>query len=263
MESDTDNDDAPPAPPPKSGSTEDDRVGTPDEAGITSAARTSHATFITPALPPIRFSMSGELSDLLKNVGAGGSRPALDQLARLAEAQDGQANGKGKRSGPTDPETPSSAGSSDASASFDDKRPSTAGTTVEDDDDKTVLMNGLISPGMEGQESTAVTPTFDIGFARPQIQLNGHAAPADEQAKTLTPPREREVSGSAGARGRNEKADTVGKRVQEVLADAGHRKVTHVRLDLAFVQAIADVLEQRSKEVGQMKAKIDGAKVST
>ncbi|KAL6300918.1 hypothetical protein BKA93DRAFT_828624 [Sparassis latifolia] len=49
--------------------------------------RTSHATFIAPALPPIRIAMGGtDFSDLFKSVG--GDVPKLDQLKEANE--DGQ-----------------------------------------------------------------------------------------------------------------------------------------------------------------------------
>lgn len=49
--------------------------------------RMSHATFIAPALPPIRFSMnSADFSDLLSTVGGGmPSLKSLDQLVKLSE----------------------------------------------------------------------------------------------------------------------------------------------------------------------------------
>ena len=47
---------------------------------------TSIATFIAPALPPIRFSMTGaDFSDMLKNVGGMPSLKSLDHLAKLTE----------------------------------------------------------------------------------------------------------------------------------------------------------------------------------
>ncbi|KII92259.1 hypothetical protein PLICRDRAFT_37049 [Plicaturopsis crispa FD-325 SS-3] len=48
--------------------------------------RTSVATFIAPALPPIRFSMnSNDFGDLLKSVGGLPSLKSLDQLAKISE----------------------------------------------------------------------------------------------------------------------------------------------------------------------------------
>lgn len=65
-------------------------AGHPDSEGASESPesspveRTSHATFIAPALPPIRISMGGtDFSDLLKSVG--GDVFKLDQLAETTE----------------------------------------------------------------------------------------------------------------------------------------------------------------------------------
>jgi hypothetical protein len=95
----------PPALPPKSARTKDLAVSIADVDPDTSAVsqtnsadgsdemmesstvqRTSHATFIAPALPPIRFSMNGaDFTELLGPAGLTPSIKALEQLAKLSE----------------------------------------------------------------------------------------------------------------------------------------------------------------------------------
>jgi len=101
-----DGSDIPPALPPKRLKTQDSTISTTDidldfSAVSQSSAdgsdellesstvqRTSHATFIAPALPPIRFSMTG--ADFADIIGPAGSNPpskAMEQLAKLSEEQ--------------------------------------------------------------------------------------------------------------------------------------------------------------------------------
>ncbi|KZT10745.1 RhoGAP-domain-containing protein [Laetiporus sulphureus 93-53] len=81
--------DAPPALPPKEAfSVRNGRSSYEDGATESSESspveRTSHATFIAPALPPIRISMGGtDFSELLRSVG--GSITKLEQLAETTE----------------------------------------------------------------------------------------------------------------------------------------------------------------------------------
>lgn len=105
-QSDTDD---PPSPPPKEGvnnkvskigtrppelrleRADDSDLGLPDSEDLSELShesspieQTSHATFIAPALPPIRFSMSGaDFADLLKSVG--GSQSSKSSLNKVAE----------------------------------------------------------------------------------------------------------------------------------------------------------------------------------
>ncbi|KAL4249530.1 hypothetical protein ABKN59_007206 [Abortiporus biennis] len=92
---DDDSHDLPPLPPPKEDIKDDHSdSGMLDSEDISSemsheesspVERTSHATFIAPALPPIRFSMSGaDFSDLLKSVN-GGQTLKMEQLAEMPE----------------------------------------------------------------------------------------------------------------------------------------------------------------------------------
>jgi hypothetical protein len=245
-----DSDDEPPPPPPKA--REDERAESPEEGQT--QTRLSHA-FIAPALPPIRFSMSADLSDLLRNVGGGG-RPSLEQLQALADAQDGSAS-----SGGTPPATPSSAESEALRTPA-----SSRATTVEDGGAR------LKPAAVEDGESP--TPTFAISFNRdaPRLLVNGQEEDDEEDqgrdappARALSPPetaRERDMAQTRARERERERADVVTRRVQEVLTDANQRRVTHIKLDLPFVQAISDVLDQRQKEINQMKARFDGAKVS-
>jgi hypothetical protein len=54
----------------------------------------------------------------------------------------------------------------------------------------------------------------------------------------------------------------VARRVQEVLIDANQRGTTYITLDLSFLQAISDVLDQRQKDINHMEARFDGTTVS-
>jgi hypothetical protein len=73
---------------------------------------------------------------------------------------------------------------------------------------------------------------------------------------------ERNVAQIRARENERKRADVVTRRVQEVLTDANQRRVTHIKLDLPFVQAISDVLDQRQKNINQMEARFDGTKVN-
>ncbi|KAK0504860.1 signal transducer [Armillaria luteobubalina] len=60
--------------------------GSDDMSESSPVEQTSHATFIAPALPPIRFSLNtGDFSDLLSSVGGINALKSLDQLTSITE----------------------------------------------------------------------------------------------------------------------------------------------------------------------------------
>jgi len=94
--------DLPPLPPPKSPSSDVSRLpesqelnrqeSTSEESESSPVETTSHATFIAPALPPIRFSLTtADFADLFNSVG---TLPGGKSLHSLSEAQQHRANGE-------------------------------------------------------------------------------------------------------------------------------------------------------------------------
>jgi hypothetical protein len=215
---------------------------------------TSVATFIAPALPPIRFSLtSADFSEMLKNVGGMPSLKALDQLAKLAEEGDGI---------PTTP-LPTAAlpltPCSDATVTDDAIRP----LPVPRSKTLRKLPPTGRSDGRPSIESTRAPPTafgqsrrHDNEGSRGQSSNPPHHGwPSTSSASHTT------ASDSSGARQlTTESSDLVVRRLQEAYADATERGAQQLKLDKGFVEAILTAFEQRQKAFDQLKVKYDGAK---
>jgi hypothetical protein len=216
--------------------------------------------------------MSADLSDLLRSVGGAPPRTSLDQLARLAESGHAvptvhrETNGTGAET----PKTPSTVESPQVLTPTQ----TPVGGNKEFPEDKTPVKSEPTSAGGWISRARSASATSAVPFdsvtpapvGRPRggsaatgdtLKPNGVRANGVGEARiTLTAP------DSTIARPlKQDKQELVTRRLQEVLADATGRGVSHVKLDLQFVQAIVDVLEQRGREVSAMKSKFDGAKV--
>jgi hypothetical protein len=246
----------------KDGDTDAGGASSPEDLTGDSVKRMSHATFIAPALPPIRFSMSADLTDLLKSVGGVPSRTSLDQLAKLAEQTD-------KARGEETPRTPST---------VESPQVVTPTQFTVGSGDQTPVVKGLYGTRTRSASATSAIPTDSIGSTVPYGRPRGGSATTTDTAKPLNGVKDKSplvngtdplaaqitltVPDSNVARPlKQDKSEVVTRRIHEVLADATNRGVLHVKLDLQFVQAIVDVLEQRGKDVSTMKSKFDSAKV--
>ncbi len=251
---------------------------------------TSHATFIAPALPPIRFSMGGaDFSDLLRSVGGQDSLRYLDQVAEGKES-------KLK----VDITPPPSVGSDttviDSNASMDAtpvkrrdlSNHNVADLTVrQDSNSRSRTPSPSPRPSMEFRK-TSIDNSSDSSHrtnsSRPSAELSAmERARSFSDTKGLRPsldgrPRQRERFDSNASLGptritvtspenstsklmRSDTSELVRLRLQEALADTNGRGSTHVKLDVEFVGAIMTLLEQRKEEYDDMKRRLDGMKV--
>ncbi|KAL6305221.1 hypothetical protein BKA93DRAFT_237913 [Sparassis latifolia] len=127
--------------------------------------RTSHATFIAPALPPIRISMGGtDFSDLLKSVG--GNVLKLDQLKEANE--DGSVNSISRS--PSILPSPSSIFASTPTSDGMMKSPDTDETPVKRVEP---IRNGLSrQPSLAHERSGSPTPSLAKDRAFPKLSTN-------------------------------------------------------------------------------------------
>ena len=229
---------------------------------------TSVATFIAPALPPIRFSMTGaDFSDMLKNVGGVPSLKALDQLAKLSEEAD------------CTPATPPPTAA----------MPLTPGNDVPPHSNvqsysgvrHKVLRKPPPSVSLNGRPSiddlTRAPPSaFDRSGSGSQFKRSfstenersrnqpsnpslNSPLPTDSNSNatlvTITPPDSNTSRPIA-----SDSTDLVVRRLQEAYADATERGAQQLKLDKGFVEAILTAFEQRRKSLEQLKVKYDGVK---
>ncbi|KAJ7680241.1 hypothetical protein DFH06DRAFT_408284 [Mycena polygramma] len=222
---------------------------------------TSHSTFIAPALPPIRFSMTtADFSDMFASA-EGQKSTSLKQLMNISEDFDGNVP-------MTPPPTATSAYStgssvtptSDTTFTVDSLSTSTRSTSEEG----SLPVPRYVSPAPRLQ-SLGKTPA---SVFKDEHDLGGaDAVRARSSSESQTQPTTRVTitrAGSASAvpttSSRNDQASMVTVRLQETLADAQNRGAQHVKLDRGFVEAILGAMESRELEYLSTKAKFDGIK---
>ncbi|KAI6040203.1 RhoGAP-domain-containing protein [Pisolithus marmoratus] len=199
--------------------------------------RTSVATFIAPALPPIRFSMSGsDFSEFLKSVGGIPPLKSLDQIS--GGAKDGAEN---------------------------------ASTT----NNKTVAHpNHQTGPGRSISSQNHARP---INVSHPKARdINSSSTPPKTSrrwALSESGASERKrlnfecftrrviVHGADHAHCSGLRRYRLQfRRLQELLADANERGSLHLRFNRSFVEAILSAMEQRHMEYNDLKSHYDGTK---
>ncbi|KAF8134448.1 RhoGAP-domain-containing protein [Boletus edulis] len=254
--------DSPPRPPPKPRpeplKLDAPAIFQPDASDESSPVeRTSIATFIAPALPPIRFSMSGaDFSDFLKSVGGIPSLKSLEQIAQQEEAPP--------------------------------KSPTSINTLIPQDDDKSQTDITRGSPGNSITSSGPAAPSSSADGATVTVPNIAHQFPSRDRAAS-----EPKASPSRGASKRRERLDSnaslnlisstqitvtsptgysvpppltnethdlVLRRLQEALADANARGSQQLRFEKGFVETTLMSLEQRHKEYLELKDKYDRTK---
>lgn len=260
--------------------------------------RVSRSTFIAPAHPPIRVSISANgFQELLSLVDPRNrsSLQSIEELVRLNQDAaahldssrsstslnpDGNvAQSDGRRStSPASATTPTTLGSSiaDNASVTTISAPSSHGhgesSTALDQNEK---LNGVVfeSPPQRATVHDAV-PTAGNG---PSSDLSSELLVSGDQRMRL----DSIVSHHPDADGlkngahititapessvlRSAKPDpsfTVTKRLRDALQEAARRSTTHIMLDQEFVQTIIMMIEQRRDENAQMKGKLDHIKV--
>ncbi|KAG9316844.1 RhoGAP-domain-containing protein [Chiua virens] len=222
--------------------------------------RTSIATFIAPALPPIRFSMSGtDFSDFLKSVGGIPSLKSLDEIAQQEEAS---------------PKTPTSINtlmpqdnggrppidvadvlSGNSLASSDSVAPSSSADLTEATKPVPSITFEFPSRDRAASESQA-TPIHGTP-KRERLESNASLnIPPSTTRITVTSPNGKSVLPPAT----NETQDLVVRRLQEALSDANARGSQQLRFEKVFVETILISLEQRYKDYTELKEKYEGTK---
>ncbi|KAF7315358.1 Signal transducer [Mycena indigotica] len=211
---------------------------------------TSHATYIAPALPPIRISMtSSDFSDLFKSVEGQKSK----QLANISEDSDGPIP-------MTPPPTAATAYSID--------------TALTPTSEATFTMESF-STQATSEESAATAPRF-VSPA-PRLQSLGKSKTSSEEqhvdgsrlrSLSESQPREpltrvtitRADSATASLGVPSDPENMVLLRLREALADARDRGAQQLKLDRGFLEAILGAMESRDAESASLKAKLDGFK---
>ena len=268
--------DSPPRPPPKP-RPEPLKLNIDTDASVVSqldnsdesspVERTSIATFIAPALPPIRFSMSGaDFSDFLKSVGGIPSLKSLNEIAQQEEAPPKSPTsiitlipqedaGKSPIDAPRVPPGNSAAGSDAAVPS----------PSAEDTEEATDMVPNMThqfpSRGRAASESQA--PSSQGTAKRDRLDSNAslNIVPSTSQLSTTRITVTSPTGNSVPPPFTNETYDLVVRRLQEALSDANARGSQHLRFEKEFVETILISLEQRHKEYLELKDKYDGTKV--
>ncbi|TFK44647.1 hypothetical protein BDQ12DRAFT_730679 [Crucibulum laeve] len=234
-----------------------------DEMSESPVERTSHATFIAPAIPPIRFSLDAAgFSDLLSSVGGLNSMKAFDTLAKLSEQSEGL---------PTTP--PPTAASVDSTATlqtpssqdtvFPQNRAGEQRNTSSIDEDITITVTPRLDRKMERQDTissmVSTTETLTNGERQstqiPDLSLDDLGDPKSSTRITLTEP-----ESTTSTTLRHESSDVVLLRLREAMDDAKDRGAQQLKLERSFIEAIMEALESRKSETHQLKAKLDGMK---
>jgi hypothetical protein len=192
-----------------------------------SVERTSHTTYIAPALPPIRFSMdTADFAELLGSVGGAPSLKYLDNLARLTKQGSALASSVASQQTSKNQSSASTNGVRNESGDRYSNSSTLAGVTEE-------------RASFDGHENT--------GDALP----SDNARPASANTRTTT-----------NARRADRDPDLVITRLREALNNAKERGAQQIKVDIGFVDAVVEHLELRDTENYRLKHRVDGMNVS-
>jgi hypothetical protein len=273
-------------------------VDTEDESSP--VERVSRSTFIAPAHPPIRFSVSGNgfqellsqfdphdpasfsaLGEFLKmnedaesRNDAGSSATSLNPDGGAASNERGRLSSSSSAATPT---TVSVLSTGDNSSMTTISAPSSQGH--EDSFlvlDRPGATNGVKSDILQRQRS--VHNNSSISSSRSSSEKSRDPPASDDQRTRLVPNAtiyhtdvglsepspQFTVTTPVSAAGRSAKLDqaaAVMKRLQDALQDTARRGMTQITLDQEFVQAVIMTIEQRRDESTKMKSKLDHVRV--
>jgi hypothetical protein len=273
-------------------------VDTDDESSP--VERMSRSTFIAPAHPPIRFSVSGNgfqellsqldphdpssfsaLGELLKMNEDAESRNDAGSSVTSLNPDDGVASNEGGRlSSPSSAATPTTVfgfSTGDNSSVTTISAPSSQG---HGDSfvvlDQPVTTNSVKSDVLQRQRS--VPNTSSTSRSRSSSEKSRDPPASGDQRTRLDPNaiiRHTDVGlsepspqfpvttpeSAAGRSAKLDQAAAVMKRLQDALQDTARRGMTQITLDQEFVQAVVMMIEQRRDENAKMKSKLDHIKV--
>lgn len=229
--------------------------GSDDMSESSPVEQTSHATFIAPALPPIRFSLNtADFSDLLSSVGGINALKSLDQLTSISE--------KNKENDSDVPSTPPPSATSIR----------TNGVTSTPSSDVTIIGSPASGYRKDRSVSTDDLRSF-AAISSTSIHEQGFSESHPKSLQTLNASvpefNESQSSGritltTLGANlssvTRPDDSDFVLLRLQEAMADAKERGAQQLKLDRAFVEAIIKTMDLRKAAFFDLKGKFDGVK---
>ncbi|KAH0828045.1 hypothetical protein J3R83DRAFT_3695 [Lanmaoa asiatica] len=226
--------------------------------------RTSIATFIAPALPPIRFSMSGaDFSDFLRSVGGIPSLKSLDEIAQQEEAPPKSPTSINTLTPRDDvgkpPTDVAEVPPGNSATSFGSVAPSSSVDDTEATDTVPHMTHQFPSRGRATSESQA--PPSDGTPKRERLNSNAslNTPPTSQPSTTritVTPP----TGNSVPPPITHDTHDLIIRRLQEALSDTNARGLQQLRLEKVFVETILISLEQRRKEYAELKVKYDRTK---
>ncbi|KAL4078283.1 hypothetical protein V8B97DRAFT_2074303, partial [Scleroderma yunnanense] len=213
--------------------------------------RTSVATFIAPALPPIRFSMSGsDFSDFLKSVGG------IPPLKSLNEISEGAKDNTKKAM--TSPNTHLRDHKALVqSPNLEPLLAPVANTSKEKSEAKDTVFNmtrEFPSRGRAGSESPS--PTLAFGHERKRLDSNAsfNIMPSTTRITLTTP------ESTTPTPVLSDSYEIVLKRLQESLIDVNEKGLQQVKFEKVFVEAILLAMEQRRMDYNDLNTRYDGTK---
>ncbi|KAF4567660.1 hypothetical protein EYR40_006662 [Pleurotus pulmonarius] len=223
----------------------------------------THHTYIAPALPPIRFSLPADFSDLLFPLPADVSdrlnaAKAADTLKSVPEHNEVPS---------TPPPTATSLASNGTSTS------SGAGTIVASpavSSSELGTTKGDLrgkkhrnpSPTSANGDINHTVPSTDVYLRRSSSDTFGPSVDSSDFKDTKSPMitvTESEPSPSPHSSQGSQDA-LVCRRLREVIEDAQQRGVQQLKLEKQFVETILSALESKREECSEMKSRLDGMK---
>ena len=218
---------------------------------------TSVATFIAPALPPIRFSMTGaDFSDMLKNVGGMPSLKALDQLAKLTEEGDNTLSMPSPNTAVPFTPSPVTAQSPPVVRNKSLRKP----PPIAGPEGRPNAEESRAPPTSFGQSSSQSKRHFigDNEKSRNQSSGPAHNGWSLTSSASSTPVTVTAPDSSISRPLVPDNSDLVVRRLQEAYADATERGAQQLKLDKGFVEAILTGFDQRHRALEQLSLKYDG-----
>jgi hypothetical protein len=261
--------------------------------------RMSRSTFIAPAHPPIRFSISANgFQELLAQVDPRNrsSLYSIEEFVKLS--QDGETGrglaslnpyasatqNEGRRSStPASAITPTTTfgyrSTADNSSTTTLSAPSSQGHgdsfIILDHPETTSAAESDLPPHQRGKPNALSTPSSRSSLERSYESLasdHRHAPLGSDSSvhradvSPLEPSAHFTVTTSDSSLARSLKVDpsyAVNKRLRDALQDAARRGTTQITLDQEFVQAVVMMIEQRGDDNVRMKGRLDDIKVRT
>jgi hypothetical protein len=263
--------------------------------------RMSHATFIAPALPPIRFSMNAaDFSELLGDADADIAKGAPDQLANVAEDSEGSSPGSGPPSAvplaegttfgmlaPNEPSSPdedkhlvsgfggitASPPQSKASSQDGHHGHSSNSSVVLPRDNHTLpkRSNTISSrlPQKHDSSSLHSRRNPELGAGRGRASSDSSQMDTSSQqshgsanaASSTTRTTVNEPNTMAGRQLGSDSFEYVRRRLQEALVDANECGAQQLAVEKGFIEAILAIIERRNEEFSKLRGEFDGMKV--